>query len=135
MHESEHITQTLKDASQGLLYMSESDYPFEVIYITVDHNAPLAADTLPAYLDIPADALIEQTELEHFLKHMTHPADPHDEVAMEEAPKFRKLEKTLRETLEKLQVYRVGEIQIEAYILGYTKEGNIAGLRTTLIET
>ncbi len=135
MQTPDSITLILKEASRGLLYQSESDYPFDVLVISLDTNMPLTAETLPALLNISSSATIEQTDLESFLRPMSHPHDPHDKVLQQEAPKYRQLEKVLQSELHNTQVFRVGEIKIDVYILGYTKEGNLAGLHTTVIET
>jgi hypothetical protein len=135
MQTPDSITLVLKEASRGLLYLSESDYPFDVVYIKMDNNAPLSTETLPAVLSLPAEAAIEETDLGSFLNPMSFPADAHDEQMQQDAIRFRQLEATLRNELKDIQVFRVGEIQIEVYILGYTEEGSLAGLHTTVIET
>jgi hypothetical protein len=42
---------------------------------------------------------------------------------------------TLKENLSDIHVYRVGSIQIDAYIIGKLKSGKYAGLKTRLVET
>jgi hypothetical protein len=51
------------------------------------------------------------------------------------AQRFQNLQKVLKEVLADIQVYRIGEIQIDAFIVGKLKDGTYAGLRTILIET
>jgi hypothetical protein len=41
----------------------------------------------------------------------------------------------LKQNLSQLQVYRVGSIDIDAYIVGITPGGKWAGLSTKLVET
>jgi hypothetical protein len=50
-------------------------------------------------------------------------------------PRYRKLRETVRQVLRNPQVFRVGRIAIDCYIVGYDRAGNLVGLRTVAIET
>jgi hypothetical protein len=41
----------------------------------------------------------------------------------------------LKQELAGLKVYRVGSVQVDAYIIGKTADGKLGGLKTVLIET
>ena len=48
---------------------------------------------------------------------------------------FQNLVSVLKQNLSQLQVYRVGNTNIDAYIIGVTPGGGLAGLSTKLVET
>jgi hypothetical protein len=57
-------------------------------------------------------------------------------VPPEEKGSFDQLAKVLKEQLSGLKVYRVGdEVEREVYIVGKTKDGSWAGLKTSVVET
>ena len=127
------ITQQLQQASQGLLWLSESDYPFEIIYWQGEDN--LAAETILQHCDHDSDTIVEIVTLEQFFHLAICEQDWHDQKEKEEVYRYQALVKLLQEKLTNIKVYRVGEIEIDVYILGKTKFGSISGLATKVIET
>ena len=49
--------------------------------------------------------------------------------------KFRDLQQTLQDTLSDVKVFRVGETNLDIYVVGKTPEGEWAGLKTEAVET
>jgi hypothetical protein len=49
--------------------------------------------------------------------------------------RFQNLVSVLKQNLSNIQVYRVGSVSIDAYIVGVTDGGDWAGLCTKLVET
>lgn len=120
----------LENAAKGLLMMSESDYPFT--YFTTEASA-IDDQLLLSLAEQPAGAPIEKTDIDKLLRNMTSTAS--GSVNQRTAEQFTNLSNQLKEELTELAVYRIGEISIEVLIIGFTKEGTIAGMRTKLIET
>jgi hypothetical protein len=59
-----------------------------------------------------------------------------DQVPDEDRAKFQKLGQVIQEQLSGVKVYRVGDEPEKAvYIVGKTKEGKWAGLKTSVVET
>jgi hypothetical protein len=57
-------------------------------------------------------------------------------VPSEDRAKFQKLAQVLKEQLSGIKVYKVGEdAEKDVYIVGKTKDGRYAGLKTGVIET
>ncbi len=131
MKDSELINQ-LSQASEGLLWLSESDYPFETIYWkdVIDIEAKLREVT-----DCSPDTPIEVRELESFFWRVTEDDDWDEEEDMLICKRYRELVNLLQIHLRDIKVYRVGEIEVNCYILGRTKSGNIIGLSTISVET
>jgi hypothetical protein len=51
------------------------------------------------------------------------------------AARHRKLRSLLEANLQGITVLKVGRIEVEVYFVGRTRCGDVAGLRTTAIET
>jgi len=127
------IATQLQKASQGLLFLSETDAPFEVI------NWQTQGELTPAILlqltEHPPDAPVEVVSVDQFFAIATAEEDWHDEEERETVQRFQKLVSTLKQNLLQLQVYRVGDRSIDVYIVGVTDGGDWAGLATKLVET
>jgi len=123
----------LKQASTGLIFGSETDAPFEVIHW------PTQEELTPAKLlqltNHPPDAPVEIVSVDEFFDVANAEEDWHDEEEQETAKRFQNLVNILKQNLSQLQVYRVGSVEIDAYIVGVTDGGEWAGLSTKLVET
>lgn len=107
----------LRKASEGLLVMSESDYPFEVTQW--DGATAINPHFLRSLTNEPKEAQVEEVPMNQFFTD----------------GRFERLERSLRENLTDLKVYKVGTISIPVYIVGKSPEGNWLGLSTRLIQT
>ncbi len=124
--------QQIQQAAQGLFFLSESDYPFEIVHL---EKADSIENQLLGLANKPAGTAIEKTTLDYFLRNMTR-IDPDATVEQHDiAQRFKRLQDTLKEKLSDIQVYRIGRIKIDAFAIGKLKDGSFGGLRTKLIET
>ena len=130
MKDRELIIQ-LSQAVEGLLWLSESDYPWETVYIeNVDH---LETKLLELTHNNSATK-IEIKELNSFFNRVTQAKDG-DEEELQESRRYQALVDLLKTHLRDIKVYRVGECEIKVYILGKTELGKVAGLSTMVVET
>ena len=130
---TESIATQLKQASKGLLFLSETDAPFEVI--NWQTQGKLTPAKLLQLTDHPPDTLVEVVSVDQFFAIATAEEDWHDEEERETVQRFQKLVSTLKQNLLQLQVYRVGDRSIDVYIVGVTDGGDWAGLATKLVES
>lgn len=100
-----------KQAIDGLTVMSESDYPIDVLRWQI--TPPLTISELLRLADKPADSFIEVVDVEAFFTPMTRAGE-----AQAIVDRFRALVKLIQDTLSGVQVYRVGKIAIDVYIVG-----------------
>ena len=107
------VLDDLRSASEGLLYPSESDAPFELV-------------RFGALDDIITNRPFKEQTLDQFFAEL---------LTSDDADRYRALRQTLESRLTNLKVLRIGSIQVEVYIVGQTTTGAWAGLRTTSIET
>lgn len=127
------ILDQLKQASSGLLYMSESDYPFEVFFWVA--VAPMTPEKVLHQTGYPQDTPVEIVEFDRFFRRVTTPQDWHTPEEQETVAQYQALVDTLKANLSNLEVYRVGSIEIDVYIVGQTPTGYSAGLSTRAVET
>ena len=73
--------------------------------------------------------------VDEFLARATQEEDGYDEEELEMVQRFQTRVSLLKQNLSQLQVYRVGNINIDAYIVGMTTTGDGTGLSTKLVET
>lgn len=128
---SPELLNNLRSLTTNLLWMSEADYPFSVIYWENVDNIP---EKLLQIHDLP-DTTIEVRELDSFFSRATEEKDWYEEEEKAECFRYQDLVNLLKTNLSELKVYRVGEVEISCYILGKTDSGAIAGLSTISVET
>lgn len=78
---------------------------------------------------------MEVRSLESFFGRHTTTSDPYDVEAQRIRPRYESLVRLLSRRLRDVKVYRIGKIEIACYIAGLDNHGNLAGLRTTAVET
>jgi histidine triad (HIT) family protein len=114
----------LKKASKGLMLPSESDAPFEVV--AWDETGELNASKMLQLAKQPKGTAVEETSLD----------DLFATVPSEDKPKFQSLRQVIQEELSGVKVYKVGdEPERQVYIVGKGKDGKLAGLKATVVET
>ena len=120
----------LKKATRDLLYPSESDEPFRVFHWKGSHG-PLTSEELLKITKQDPDTPVEEISLDDFFSELTEEQG----LDEEDARKFQNLRKVIEEQLTDVRVFRVGEVKIDVYIVGKTKDGDWAGDKTSSVET
>jgi hypothetical protein len=116
------LLESLKKATQGLLYPSESDEPFEPFLWKPTTNDPakeVAAHSKPG-------AKIREQSVNDFFAAL---------ATAEDAERYAALRRELESKLKDLRVFRVGEIEVAVYLIGKAPTGDWAGVSTTSVET
>jgi hypothetical protein len=124
----------LTTAAEGLRYVSEADHPFDFVSYP---NAPADALTPQRVAEIVGKpgAPVEEVPLERFFAGMIESADPADAATQALVPRFRALRELLRRRMPDVRVFRVGQVEMECYLLGTVQSGGVAGLHTQALET
>jgi len=133
MKSDKEITEELKQLTEGLLFMSESDYPFETVYW--EGLPEVSAQFLRAQSGQAEDAPVEIVSVDEFFRIAMSEESWRSEESRQEAKRYRGLAQTLKDNLDELKVYRVGQINIPVYIVGRNKTGNWLGISTRVVET
>jgi nuclease A inhibitor-like protein len=117
MHD-EVIVEELKRVTAGLFFMSESDYPVEIIQW--HGETTITPEYLRSVSGSSADSEIRETSVDNFFSANS---------------RFREAVRLLKNNLADLKIYKVGAINIPVYIIGRSPEGNWLGLSTRVVET
>jgi hypothetical protein len=125
----------LKKASEGLLFISESEAPIEPFLWESSENATLDTQTILQKAGQSLDTPISVVELDNFFQNATTYQEWHSPQERERVAKFQTLAETLKQNLNEIKVYRIGHRTIDVCIVGQTTAGDYAGLFTKTIET
>lgn len=110
------ILQELRRASSGVFWLSESDYPFELIQW--DGRAEITPEFIRGITGESTDSPIQMPDFDTFMSAQHH-----------------NLANMLRANLSDLKVYKVGRINMPVYIVGRSPGANWLGLSTRVVET
>lgn len=133
--EGQGVRERLDAAAEGLLFISESESPFEFEELAGGAPAELTPDAVRAALGEPEGTPVAELTLDRFLAGHIEDADPADPVAQEQVTRFQALKQALTESLSDVRVFRVGDVQVRYHALGRTPDGKVAGLAASALET
>ena len=129
----DQLLSDLKEATKGLLFMSESDYPFEIIHW--DKTQEITPDFLRKEAKKSANDPVEERSVDEFFKQAASMQDWHGNDEKVTAQQYQALVKLLKERLTDLKVYRVGSVNLTVFIVGKDQAGDWVGLSTQVVET
>ena len=127
---TKETTDRLSTLSKDLLFPSESEYPLEPF---TWKSATLKPETILTRSQKPSDTPIEAIALEDFFAPVFTDEDWFEDEDRAIAQRFRDLQAAIA-TLENVQVFKVGAVEIDVYIVGAIGP-DLIGLKTTVIET
>ena len=133
MKTDEELFGALTEATIGLLYMSESDYPFEVIRWSGSEQ--LSPEYLRRAAVADSSTKVEESAVDEFFRVPAGEQEWKGEAQLAEAKRYQHLRNLLEENLTGIKVYRVGEINIGVYVVGRSAEGSWLGVSTRVVET
>jgi Nuclease A inhibitor-like protein len=126
------IIDRLKQATTDLLWSSESDYPFEVV--SWEPGTELNPSDLFSNI-YDTDLAIESIALLDLFEPVLTIEDWYEQTELNLVDRYTNLLDLINTNLSQVEVFRVGEVEIDIYIIGKTPTGNIIGLKTRSVET
>ncbi|PZO23201.1 MAG: hypothetical protein DCF25_00825 [Leptolyngbya foveolarum] len=129
------LKERLENACKDLWWSSEADYPVKVVWqpsVVGDRNPTVINQWISS---VHEESKIEKVDLNDFFERATTPKSWHTKDDKVQLSRLKCLKELLNAELSALQVYRCGEVEIAAYVLGYSTEGVLAGVQTVLVET
>jgi hypothetical protein len=127
------IIEELKKATDNLLFMSESDYPFEVL--TWAGSTEITPEYLRQVAGAPANTAVETRSVEDMFRAAVKEYDSQPPEAKQTASRYKELVSLLKTRLTGAKAYRIGRIKIAAYVVGRAPDGTWVGIRTKIVET
>lgn len=151
----EAIEQAIAKAAEGLLYTSESDYPFELVTGSSSPGSPVLEATIrkdfAAYVEAKAGAdkplaslFAMQRSWSEWKASPNHCSDPNDPAEVEQCQKMKGLNATLEAELGELTVFYFGSVGapgavdgtgVSIFLVGRTPSGKLVGVATLAIWT
>jgi hypothetical protein len=130
------------EATDGLLYMSESEFPFNITTYTAADMERFIPDMLLQWFEqrcrgFSGRSLEEVTEidLETFFQPLIQNQEWYGETERATAQRFHTLLQLIQTELITPKVYRVGQIEINIYIVGKANDNDWIVLCTQAVET
>lgn len=124
MAKANAVVKELNAAVKGLLYQSETDAPLEAFAWPGAAGPPDEA-AVRANTGAADEAPVEKQTLAAFTR----------TIAEESRGDYAPLFALLRNKLKGVAVFKVGEVNIDVYIVGRTTDGQYAGVKTKAVET
>jgi hypothetical protein len=118
-------------ACAGWFYMSETDAALEPFL--AERAGAVTKETVLKATGNPENASLEQGDLDVFFSHLWLAGDA--EPKRSPAVPIKKLRQMLEDNLTDLNVYRIGRIRIDIYVVGLDDHGNLVGIKTRAVET
>ena len=132
MKSDEKLIEELREATRGLVFMSESDYPFEVF---AWGGAEPTREFLRGLSRADSSEPVETRGAREFFRAAASEPDWKGEDELAVARRFQALLRFLETSLTDLKVYRVGAVDIKVYVAGRAPSGNFLGVSTRVVET
>jgi tRNA1Val (adenine37-N6)-methyltransferase len=125
------VLDDLARLTDGLLLPSERDAPLTPTLLA---QAP-SPEVLRSASGAPQDAPVEEGPLEALFTDLEREHPSQDDHEQAEARRFQALHGFFRERLREGKVFRVGQTEIEVWVLGQDEQGRWVGLRSQVVET
>jgi hypothetical protein len=132
MKSDEQLMEELREATRGLLFMSESDYPLEVFKWG---SAEPTREALRGLAGKDSSAPVETQGAEEFFRAASSEPEWKGESELAVARRYKAVLRLLESNLSDLKVYRVGAIDMNVYVAGRAPSGNWFGVSTRVVET
>jgi hypothetical protein len=117
-----------ENLADGLLYMSETDAPLTYFELVAGWWPPATEKQFLELIGEDSATPVEQIEPEMFFKDLRQGNEEREDH-------IQALRNAFTTTLKDLRGYRVGEIEIDIYVLGRDNSGKILGLQSLSVET
>jgi hypothetical protein len=132
MKSDEQLIEELREATRGLLFMSESDYPLEVFRWG---GAEPTREFLRGLTKQDSSAQFETQGARELFRAAVSEPEWKGEAELAVARRYQSLLRLLETALSDLKVYRVGSVDVQVYVAGRAPSGNWLGVSTRVVET
>ena len=130
----EQIRTRLETAAAELSGPHRGAAGFRFFHLPTPDTRMLTPPAFGALLDVPRDVRVREVTLEAFLAGYLRQADAEETQRRVFKERFRALGDALVRNLEEPRVFRVGEEEVHYFLVGWTPDGALAGLRTSAME-
>jgi hypothetical protein len=126
----------IQEQTTDLLYPSESDEPITYVSCYFTQEEQLTVSQIKDWLMLPPSIYVEEVDENWFWEPVIAEQDWYGEEEKKRTAKFQQLKKLLEENLNIRQAFRVGDTEVDVYLLGRLSDGSgRAGIKTKVVET
>ncbi|UFH52476.1 nuclease A inhibitor family protein [Spirosoma sp. KNUC1025] len=118
-----------------LLYPSESDESIEPVTCYLNQRELLTTSQIKDWQMLPPSVYVEEIPEADFWEPVVTDQDWYEAEEKARTEKFKALQQLVETQLAGRQVFRVGETEIDIYLLGQQTNGERAGLKTKVVQT
>jgi hypothetical protein len=127
------LTARIKKAVRGLYFISESDA--EILSFEGKKAESVTKDVLLEQTGKTDNSVVEEKGFEEFFSKLTEIQDWFGDEEKESAAKFSDLKNLLQKELKDLKVFKVGQTEIDIYVVGLDARSILRGIKTQAVET
>ncbi|GAB3511807.1 nuclease A inhibitor family protein [Spirosoma knui] len=118
-----------------LYYPSESDEPVDVVTCYLQQPEPLTISQIKDWQMLPPSIYVEEIPEAEFWEPVITDEDWYGDEEKARTATFQQLKQVVERQLSVRQVFRVGETEIDLYLLGRQANGERVGLKTRIVQT
>jgi len=133
MKTDQQILHELKNAAEDLLFLSEADYPFDVVFWS--GQAKLNHEFICVQAGKPPQSPVTEQNVDDFFRNAISEPDWKKGERLNIARRYQALVHLLKSELADIRAYRIGRVDITVFVIGKSPQGNWIGLSTKVIET
>jgi len=127
------LAKQVKKIAEGLYYISETDA--EIFPFIGNKAEAVTVEEVSKQTESAADASVEERDFNEFFVRLTEIQEWFGDEETATANKFAELKKLLEDNLRDVQVFKVGKIELDIYVVGLDSESNLMGIKTKAVET
>lgn len=127
------LVEKIKNFVTGLYYLSETDA--EILPFRGNKAESVTVEEILEQTENTADTAVEERDFNEFFKRLTEIQDWFGDKETADAHKFAELKKLLEDNLKDVQVFKIGKINLDIYVVGLDAENNLIGIKTKAVET
>ena len=132
-HSADNLVERIKKIVRNLYYISETDA--KILPFSGAKTESLDKETLLAEIGSVDNSPVEERKFEEFFSRLTEIQDWFGDEEKESAKKFTELKELLQKELKDLRVFKIGNIEMDIYVVGLDSENNLRGVKTKAVET
>ena len=132
--QKEELTDALARAVEGLLYISEADYPFEV-FSSSEKADSLTPQSIRRITHHGPKTPVESVNPKSFFRALTEEQEWYGPAEHKAAAQYKSLLKIMQDNLHEVKVFKLGKTQVDIYIVGISSTGEVIGVSTRAVET
>ena len=118
---------------KNLYYISENDAEIEPFVGKTAESVD--QETLRLQTGTTADSKIEEQNFDVFFARLTEIQDWFGDEEKETATKFSELKELLQKELKDLKIFKVGQIELDIFVVGLDSDSVLTGIKTKSVET